>query len=355
MQFYSSALGSNYTIPPIEEEIQAYRVYDHTTLWPAQSNFSRQWVYKYKKDDLRARVAVTTLINHAHFLWRKGERVPRIYPAENNVSFFPDKMICLMNEALELDWIQGIDERGKLITQYFIHYGRHEHFIKFINRFIATHWYTATALQPGWRIPSHMNQQGMDEDTATRASLLYRAEVELLLYDLLNIRPNRTSQSLLENPDVLYRLRGPLWRGLQEWELSTSRVTNINLTQIRIPKATNLHEDIVINMPELDSEEFQQVKNDLSKIPKVHRKELAATMGYTDKKKRKRLTDIHIPATVRELPEDRTYDPHHFTMMSPLYVPLHHTEEMTQYMAPLTSPTHLLQQPTLTLAHYEKQ
>ena len=102
-QFYSSALRSNYTIPPIEEEITAYRIWDHRTLWPAQSNFSRRWLYQYERDDLRARVAVTTLINQAHFLWRKGERVPRIYPAENNLSFFPDEMIHLMEGALELD------------------------------------------------------------------------------------------------------------------------------------------------------------------------------------------------------------------------------------------------------------
>ena len=99
--------------------------------------------------------------------------MPRIYPSENNVSFFPDEMVHLMNEALELDQIQGIDDRGKLITQYFIHYSRHEHFIKFINRFKATHQYTATAPQPRWSVPSHMNQLGMYEDTATRASLLY--------------------------------------------------------------------------------------------------------------------------------------------------------------------------------------
>ena len=80
-----------------------------------------------------------------------------------------------------------------------------------------------------------------------------------------------------------------------------------------------------MNVPDLDSEEFQQVKNDLSKILKAHQKQLAAAMGYTDKKKRKRLTDIHIPATIRESSEDRTYDPHHFTTMSPLYVPLQHT------------------------------
>ena len=78
-------------------------------------------------------------------------------------------------------------------------------------------------------------------------------------------------------------------------------------------------------MLELDSEEFQQVKNNLSEIPKAHRKQLAAAMGYTDKKKKRRLTNIHIPVTVRESLEDRTYDPHHFTTMSPLYIPLHHT------------------------------
>ena len=80
-----------------------------------------------------------------------------------------------------------------------------------------------------------------------------------------------------------------------------------------------------MNILDLDSEEFQQVKNDLSKIPKAHHKQLAAAMGYTDKKKKIRLTNIHIPAMIRELSEDRTYDPHHFTTMSPLYVPLQHT------------------------------
>ena len=170
-----------------------------------------------------------------------------------------------------------------------------------------------------------MNQQGMEEDAATRASLLYQAEAELLLYDLLNIGPNRTNQSFLEDPKVIYHLRGPLWKDLHEWEPSSSKATTSNQNQIRIPKATNLQEDIVVNIPEIDSEEFQQVKNNLSRIPKAHRKQLAAAMGYMDKKKKRRLTDIHIPAMIRESSEDRTYDPHHFTMMSPLYVPLQHT------------------------------
>ena len=170
-----------------------------------------------------------------------------------------------------------------------------------------------------------MNQQGM-EDAATRASLLYRAEAELLLYDLLNIGPNRTNQNFLEDPDMIYQLRGPLWKDLQVWDLPSSRAATSNQTQIRIPKATNLQEDVVVNVPDLDSEEFQQVKNDLSKIPKTHHKQLATAMGYVNKKKRRRLTDIHIPATIRESSEDKTYDPHHFTTMSPLYVPLRHTK-----------------------------
>ena len=171
-----------------------------------------------------------------------------------------------------------------------------------------------------------MNQQGMEEDAATRASLLYQAEAELLLYDLLNIGPNRTNQNFLEDPDMIYQLRGPLWKDLQVWDLPSSRAATSNQTQIRIPKATNLQEDVVVNVPDLDSEEFQQVKNDLSKIPKTHHKQLATAMGYVNKKKRRRLTDIHIPATIRESSEDKTYDPHHFTTMSPLYVPLRHTK-----------------------------
>ena len=110
------------------------------------------------------------------------------------------------------------------------------------------------------------------------------------------------------------------------WDLPSSRTATTSQTQIRIPKATNLQEDIVVNVPDLESEEFQQVKNDLSKIPKAHRKQLAAAMGYVNKKKRRRLTDIHILATIRESSEDKTYDPHHFTTMSPLYVPLRHTK-----------------------------
>ena len=85
-----------------------------------------------------------------------------------------------------------------------------------------------------------MNQQGMEEDAATRVSLLYQAKAELLHYNLLNIGPNRTNQSFLEDPDVIYHLRGPLWKDLQEWEPSSSRAATSNQNQIRIPKATNL-------------------------------------------------------------------------------------------------------------------
>ena len=167
-----------------------------------------------------------------------------------------------------------------------------------------------------------MNQQGMEEDAATRASLLYQAEAELLLYNLLNIGPNRTNQNFLEDPDMIYCLRGLLWKDLLVWDLPSSRAATSSQNQIRIPKATNLQEDVVVNVLDLDSEEFQQVKNNLSKIPKAHHKQLAAAMGYVNKKKKRRLTNVHIPATIRESLEDKTYDPHHFTTMSPLYVPL---------------------------------
>ena len=63
---------------------------------------------------------------------------------------------------------------------------------------------------------------------------------------------------------------------------------------------------------------------------------MALAMGFTEKKKKKRLTDIHVPATVRETTEERSYDPHHFTTMSPLYIPLRHVRrEDTSHVTPI--------------------
>ena len=141
-----------------------------------------------------------------------------------------------------------------LEIRYFVNYQRHEEFLGELNTYIGQNRYTATAPRPRWDLPSHFGIVGIIEASAKEASLLYRAEAELLFYDLLNINNQRTNQSLLRDPDLIYRLRGKLWKQVEPQPVEDSGDID----------------QIAINPPALSSKEFKEVANSLAKMPKEH-------------------------------------------------------------------------------------
>jgi len=174
--------------------------------------------------------------------------------------------------------------------------------------------YTTTAPRPRWDIPSHTNRYGMNEEDALKASLMYRSKAELLIYDLLNVGDNRTNQALLEDLDILYRLRGDLWKDEQPTTQTSSSNLKQSLNQL------TFDED---NMPHYKSQEFTELAKLLSQIPRKHRKELATHIGFGERRKSKhRPSNIYIPETIPERSHEQSYDPKHFTTMFSEEIPI---------------------------------
>ena len=146
----------------------------------------------------------------------------------------------------------------------------------------------------------------MGEETALRAAILYRAEAEMILFDLLNVGSKRTNQTFLEDPDILYRMRGPLWKEGGGLDPETVR---LNL----IKKSTGPEETVDIQPPAVDSKEFKEVARDASKLPLRHRQLLAESMGFGEKRNSHRPSEIQIPVIVPDEDSERTYHAGHFT------------------------------------------
>src|SRR5258706_3146968 len=166
--------------------------------------------------------------------------------------------------TLIFDQVWGLGENNKLETQLFVNYKCHGEFHEKLNAFTLKHRYTTTAPRPRWTLPSHYQREGMGEETALRAAILYRAEAEMILFDLLNVGSKRTNQTFLEDPDILYRMRGPLWKEGGGLDPETVR---LNL----IKKSTGPEETVDIQPPAVDSKEFKEVARDASKLPLRHR------------------------------------------------------------------------------------
>ena len=145
-------------------------------------------------------------ITQAHSKWRKGSKLPKVYPEEIEWKTLPTNLTDLLQYALIMDQVIGVDKQ-KLTFHFFINYSAHERFMQEINTYATQHNYVTSAPHPRWLIPSHFDRIGIDENSAYELAWLYRAEAELLLYDLLNVGDGQTNATLIEDPDILYRLR----------------------------------------------------------------------------------------------------------------------------------------------------
>jgi hypothetical protein len=201
--------------------------------------------------------------------------------------------------------------------------------MKMIDEEIAKTRYTLTAPRPRWNIPSHLSQLGMQETIASQVTILYRAEAELLFYDFLNTSPNRSNQSLMQDPDLIYKLKGPIWRRERTSLLTLTeqaREARANST-----KSINVNiEEVVVDPPDITSKDFIDTLGHLAKLPKEHRKLMSASMGYGEKRKsRHRPPNIQIPSTIlegSEREENQSYDALNFTVLPNMDVPLKRME-----------------------------
>jgi len=268
-------------IPTLDKEIEAYHRHNFKEApWPVTKHFANIPLNVIEKMDESVKRSVRSKIVHAHELWRKGEKIPRVYPNQFEWPTVPEELTNHLQYALILHQVQGIKSQ-KLDTKYFIDYRSHEAFLSKLNEYALLHKYITTAPRPRWNLPSHYQRDGMIEVVAEKAALMYRAEAEMLLYDLLNIGTQRTNQTLIEDPDLLYCLRNDLWKVNEDIETkgssSKSKVENITAPSVNDPQ-------------------FKEVVQELSKLPQEHRNILAGSMGFSQKgRKSPKPTDIQIP------------------------------------------------------------
>ena len=150
-------------------------------------------------------------ITQAHSKWRKGLKLPKVYPEAIEWSTLPTQLTDLLQFALIMDQVMGVD-KGKLALHFFINHDAHERFSREINAYATQHKYVTSAPHPRWLILSHFDRLGLDKRTAFEIAWLYRTEAELLFYNLLNVGADQTNATLIEDPDILYRQRGRLWK-----------------------------------------------------------------------------------------------------------------------------------------------
>ena len=213
--FYSTSTKAQYTIPPLNKEIEAYHNYDHTASpWEYTHQFSSIPLHEVERLDVNEQSQVRRSITQAVAWWRSGvTRTPRIYPNASEWQKIPEELRDALAHALTFDQVQGL-ETSSMEVRFFVNYRKHEYFLKLINEHCLQHRYTPTATSPRLQMPSHFHTHGIRGSNAVNLANLYRAEAEaeLLFYVLLNIGDNRTNASLLLDPNLLYRIRRKLWK-----------------------------------------------------------------------------------------------------------------------------------------------
>src|SRR5258706_8511462 len=262
--FFSSSLQTNYQIPKLAKELENYRKFPHDREpWPSKVHLAATPFHTLERASEEEKRLLRVKLNTAHGWWWKGEKIPKAYPSRWEWPTLPTELTDHLQYALIFDQVQGLGTNNKLEKSLFVNYKSHGEFLEKLNAFALQHKYTTTAPRPRWILPSHYQREGMEEETASRAALLYRAEAEMILYDLLNVGSQRTNQSLLDDLDILYRIRGPLWKESKgELDPETVKLNLIKKSTHPVPIGV-----VDIQPPPIHSQEFQDVAKDASKLP----------------------------------------------------------------------------------------
>ena len=131
-------------------------------------------------------------------VWKPNNQIPKAYPQASEWESIPGEIRTSLDGVLNLDVVIGLDIKSELQTRFFVNYHHQEHFYGLLSAYTTDHKYIPTAPRPQWQLPSHFIKFGMREDSALKASLIYRAEAELLFFDLLNIGQNRTNENTVK-------------------------------------------------------------------------------------------------------------------------------------------------------------
>ncbi len=264
--FFSSSTQTNYQIPTLAKELEAYKKFPHNLEpWPSKVHLAATPFHTLEGATEDEKKTFRLRINTAHGWWQKGEKIPKAYPSRWEWPTLPTELTDHLQYTLIFDQVRGLGENNKLEIRLFVNYKCHGEFLEKLNAFALKHRYTTTAPRPRWTLPSHYQREGMGEETALRAAILYRAEAEMILFDLLNVGSQRTNQTFLDDPDILYRMRGPLWKEGGGLDPETVKLNLIKKSTYIIPEGI-----VDIQPPPIDSKEFKDVAKDASKLPLRH-------------------------------------------------------------------------------------
>ena len=110
--------------------------------WPHQYHFASVPLHQLesKGADIKKQSAIRGIMQ-AHSKWRKGLKLPKVYPEEIEWKTLPTNLTDLLQYALIMDQVIGVDKQ-KLTFHFFINYSAHERFMQEINTYATQHTVT---------------------------------------------------------------------------------------------------------------------------------------------------------------------------------------------------------------------
>ena len=146
------------TATEINEAVKRY--HDRSAIegpWPHQYHFASIPLHQIesKSSEFEKREIMKS-ITQAHNKWRKGLKLPKVYPEAIEWATIPTQLTDLLQFALIMDQVIGVD-KGKLALRFFINHDAHERFTKEINAYATQHKYVTSAPHPRWLLPSHFD------------------------------------------------------------------------------------------------------------------------------------------------------------------------------------------------------
>jgi hypothetical protein len=209
--FFSHHEMREVVLPQLSDEIKALRGWDHRKEpWRNTFNFYPEPLCEMENLPEITKEAFRSLAQLALTKWREyGSRMPKLYPSREEWEAFPSVRTGV-SEALTLLQVRGLE--GEIpTTRYFPNELLTDRLMEELGDLAKR--VKLSSRMPQWGIPSHMYHVGMDTIAAKAASALFKAELEMMIYELqLMLDPTKSNETLIRNPQILWTYQKPLWK-----------------------------------------------------------------------------------------------------------------------------------------------
>ena len=180
--YYSHHCQAEVQIPLLSEEIEAYKKFDHKfNTWRNTENFYPDPLFLLENAPEIRQWNFRLLVERALTRWREhNSPMPKLYLSQKEWDSFPGLQQAI-KDALTLYEVKGL-ENDRETTRYFINEQAAGDTLEVIKK-VAEHIHLASR-PPMWGIPSNMLLNRMNLIDAQAASALYRAKLEMNLFEI---------------------------------------------------------------------------------------------------------------------------------------------------------------------------